>query len=214
MKKLVIKNVLTKLGTCGIAAFVSLVLVLQFPPALAQQKSDTSKTKPQHTPTERDGQHDFDFEIGTWKTHLRRLLDPLTGSTKWVEYEGTSVVRKVWNGRANLVELVADGPAGHFEGLNLRLYNPQSHQWSLNFANSKSGTLSPPTIGEFKNGRGEFFAQETLNGRAILVRFVISDITSDSCRFEQAFSDDGGKTWEVNWIATDTRVKDESNKAH
>jgi hypothetical protein len=214
MKKLVIKNVLTKLGTCGIAAFVSLVLVLQFPPALAQQKSDTSKTKPQHTPTERDGQHDFDFEIGTWKTHLRRLLDPLTGSTTWVEYEGTSVVRKVWNGRANLVELVADGPAGHFEGLNLRLYNPQSHQWSLNFANSKSGTLSPPTIGEFKNGRGEFFAQETLNGRAILVRFVISDITSDSCRFEQAFSDDGGKTWEVNWIATDTRVKDESNKAH
>jgi hypothetical protein len=214
MKKLVIKNVLTKLGTCGIAAFVSLVLVLQFPPALAQQKSDTSKTKPQHTPTERDGQHDFDFEIGTWKTHLRRLLDPLTGSTTWVEYEGTSVVRKVWNGRANLVELVADGPAGHFEGLNLRLYNPQSHQWSLNFANSKSGTLSPPTIGEFKNGRGEFFAQETLNGRAILVRFVISDITPDSCRFEQAFSDDGGKTWEVNWIATDTRVKDESNKAH
>jgi hypothetical protein len=214
MKKLVIKNVLTKLGTCGIAAFVSLVLVLQFPPALAQQKSDTSKTKPQHTPAERDGQHDFDFEIGTWKTHLRRLLDPLTGSTTWVEYEGTSVVRKVWNGRANLVELVADGPAGHFEGLNLRLYNPQSHQWSLNFANSKSGTLSPPTIGEFKNGRGEFFAQETLNGRAILVRFVISDITSDSCRFEQAFSDDGGKTWEVNWIATDTRVKDESNKAH
>jgi hypothetical protein len=210
----VIKNVLTRLGTFGIAAVVSLVLVLQFPPALAQQKSDTSKTKPQHTPTERDGQHDFDFNIGTWKTHLRRLLDPLTGSTKWVEYEGTSVVRKVWNGRANLVELVADGPAGHFEGLNLRLYNPQSHQWSLNFANSKSGTLSPPTIGEFKNGRGEFFAQETLNGRAILVRFVISDITSDSCRFEQAFSDDGGKTWEVNWIATDTRVKDESNKAH
>jgi hypothetical protein len=213
MEKLMIKNVLTKLGTFAIP-LVSLVVVLQFPPALAQQKSDTSRTKPQNAPTQRDGQHDFDFEIGTWKTHLRRLLDPLTGSTTWVEYVGTSVVRKVWNGRANLVELVADGPAGHFEGLNLRLYNPQSHQWSLNFASSKGGTLSPPTIGEFKNGRGEFFAQETLNGRAILVRFVIADITPDSCRFEQAFSDDGGKTWEVNWIATDTRVKDESNKGH
>jgi hypothetical protein len=130
-----------------------------------------------------------------------------------VEYEGTTVVRKVWNGRANLVELVADGSAGHFEGLNLRLYNPQSHQWSLNFASSRGGTLSQPTIGEFKNGRGEFFDQETLNGRAIFVRFVISDITSNSCRFEQAFSDDGGKTWEVNWIATDTRVKDEPGKA-
>jgi hypothetical protein len=153
----------------------------------------------------RDGQHDFDFEIGTWKTHLKRLLHPLTGSTTWVEYEGTSVVRKIWEGRANLVELVADGPAGHFEGLNLRLYNPQSHQWSLNFASSAGGTLSQPTIGEFKNGRGELFDQEPFNGRAILVRFVISDITPTSCRFEQAFSDDGGKTWEINWVATDTR---------
>lgn len=154
----------------------------------------------------RDGQHDFDFEIGKWKTHLRRLLHPLTGSTTWVEYEGTTVVRKVWNGRANLIELDVDGPAGHIEALSLRLYNPESHQWGLNFANSKGGALGQPTIGEFKNGRGEFYDQETFNGRAILVRFVIFDITANSCRFEQAFSDDGGKTWEVNWIATDTRV--------
>ena len=167
-----------------------------------------STAKPSlQTAKERDGSHDFDFEIGTWKTHLKRLLNPLSGSTTWVEYEGTSVVRKVWDGRANLVELVADGPAGHFEGLNLRLYNPQSRQWNLHFANSKSGLMSPPTIGEFKNGRGEFYNQETLNGRAILVRFVISDITTNSCRFEQAFSEDGGKTWEVNWIAFDTRIK-------
>jgi hypothetical protein len=137
---------------------------------------------------------------------LRRLLHPLTGSTTWVEYDGTSVVRKIWEGRANLVELVADGPAGHFEGLNLRLYNPESHQWSLNFSSSGSGTLGQPTIGEFKNGRGEFFDQETINGRAVLVRFVISDITPTSCRFEQSFSDDGGKTWELNWIAVDTRI--------
>lgn len=156
----------------------------------------------------RDGAHDFDFEIGTWKTHLRRLLNPLTGSNTWVEYEGTTVVRKVWNGRANLVELVADGPAGHFEGLSLRLYNPESRQWSLNFANADSGVMAQPTIGEFKNGRGEFFDQEAYKGRAVLVRFVISDITPNSCRFEQSFSDDGGKTWEVNWVATDTRVKD------
>ncbi|MEP7000810.1 MAG: hypothetical protein ABI969_10050 [bacterium] len=155
----------------------------------------------------RDGQHDFDFEIGTWHTHLKRLVHPLTGSTKWVEYDGTTVVRKVWNGRGNILELVADGPEGHFEGLNLRLYNPQSHQWSLNFSNAASGTLSQPTIGEFKNGRGEFYDQEPLNGRAILVRFVIVNITPTSIRFEQAFSDDGGKTWEVNWVATDTRAK-------
>jgi hypothetical protein len=152
-----------------------------------------------------DGRHDFDFEFGTWKTHLKRLQHPLTGSTTWVEYDGTSVVRKIWNGRANLLELEVTGPAGHIEALSLRLYNPQSHQWSLNFSNSSGGTMSQPTVGEFKNGRGEFFDQEDFNGRAILVRFVISDITPDSCHFEQAFSNDGGKNWEVNWIATDTR---------
>ncbi|HEV7782931.1 MAG TPA: hypothetical protein VGO58_16760 [Chitinophagaceae bacterium] len=155
----------------------------------------------------RDGQHDFDFEIGSWNTKLSRLLKPLTGSTTWVQYEGTTVVRKVWDGKANLVELVADGPAGHFEGLSLRLYNPQSRQWSLNFANIKGGTLAIPTVGEFKKGKGEFYCQETLGERAILVRFIIEKINPDQCRFEQAFSDDGGKTWEVNWIATDTRIK-------
>ena len=163
---------------------------------------------PQQTPTQRDGQHDFDFEIGSWKTQLRRRLRPLTGSTTWVEYQGTTVVRKIWNGRANLVELEVDGPPGHIEGLSLRLYNPQSRQWSLNYSNSASGTMSQPVIGEFKSGRGEFFGQDFLNGRAILVRFIISDITPDSCHFEQSFSDDGGKTWESNWIATDTRAKD------
>jgi hypothetical protein len=188
----------------------ALSLLSHSPSGFAQTTPGTAKTEPQQRAAQRDGQHDFDFEIGTWKTHLSRLLDPLTGSTTWVEYEGITAVRKVWNGRANLVELEVDGPQGHIEALSLRLYNPQSHQWSLNFANSNGGSLSQPTIGEFKNGRGEFFDQETLNGRAILVRFVISDIAPDSCRFEQAFSGDGGKTWEVNWIATDTRVKDVS----
>ena len=154
----------------------------------------------------RDGQHDFDFETGSWKTHLKRLVHPLTGSSTWVEYDGTTIVRKVWNGRANLVELEVDGPKGHIEALSLRLYNPDSRQWSLNFSNSASGTMGTPSIGEFRNGRGEFFDQETLGARAILVRFVISEITSTHCRFEQAYSDDGGKTWEVNWIADDVRI--------
>ncbi len=197
----------TLLLLCG------LVVVPQPLRGLAQQKPAAPGTGVQPAPTRRDGQHDFDFEIGAWKTHLKRLLNPLSGSTKWVEYEGTTVVRKVWNGRANLVELVADGPAGHFEGLSLRLYNPQSRQWSLNFASVNGGVMTEPTIGEFKDGRGEFFSRETLDGRAVFVRFVISDVTPNSCRFEQAFSDDGGKTWEVNWIATDTRVKDDSDKA-
>jgi hypothetical protein len=178
------------------------------PPARAQEPSDNSSATAQ---TRRDGQHDFDFEIGTWKTHLKassRLRHPFTGPVTWTEYEGTSVVRKIWNGKANMVELTVDGPTGHFEALNLHLYNPDSHQWSLNFANSKVGIMSVPTVGEFKDGRGEFYDQETIDGRVLLVRNVWSDITPDSCHFEQAFSEDGGKTWELNWIVTDTRVKD------
>lgn len=160
---------------------------------------------PVAAPAARHGQQDFDWEIGTWKTRLRRRLHPLTGSTTWAEYEGTTVVRKVMDGRANLVELVAEGPAGRFQGISLRLYDPHAQQWSLNFANLASGVMTRPAKGGFRNGRGEFYNEDDLDGRAILVRFVISDITADSARFEQAYSADGGRTWEVNWIAVDTR---------
>jgi hypothetical protein len=147
----------------------------------------------QEAAAQRDGQHDFDWDIGTWKTHMRRLLHPLTGSTTWVEYNGTDVVRKVWDGRANLGEVEADGPAGHLELLTLRLYNPQAHQWSINIASSATGSLSVPAVGEFKNGQGEFIDQEAFNGRTILVRFGISDITPSSVRFDQTFSADGAR---------------------
>jgi hypothetical protein len=153
-----------------------------------------------------DGQDNFDFEIGAWKTRLSRLLRPLTGSTAWVEYEGTSMVRRILDGRANLVELSVAGPAGRIEGLSLRLYDPQSRRWSLHFANIRDGALAPPVTGRFTNGRGEFYGTDTLDGKPILVRFVIAKLTSDSWRFEQAFSADDGKTWEVNWIAIDTRT--------
>ena len=174
------------------------------------QQDGTASMSPAHpVGAARDGQHDFDFSLGTWKTHLKRLVKPLSGSTTWVEYEGSTVVRKVWGGRANLAELEADGPGGHLQVLSLRLYDPVARQWSLNAANSKTGKLGTPTIGEFRDGRGEFYDHEDFNGRMILVRNVWSDITGDSIRFEQSFSDDGGKTWELNWIAVDTRVKDD-----
>lgn len=191
----------------GVTVFCcTLIACLTSAPAEPIAPEAGQGAKPAGAP--RDGQHDFDFEIGSWKTHLKRRLHPLTGSTTWVEYDGTTMVRKVWNGRANLVELEVDGPQGHIEALSLRLYNPDSHQWSLNFSNSASGTLGTPSIGEFEEGRGEFFDQETLGARAILVRFVISGITATLAHFEQAFSDDGGKTWEVNWIADDVRIPD------
>jgi len=204
-----IKSIRTCLMVC------SLAVLTQPLPGLAQQNSDAAKAGSPPALTERDGQHDFDFELGSWKIHLKRLLHPLTGSTTWVEFDGTSVTRKVWDGRSQIEEFETDSPAaGHIEGLTLRLYNPQSHQWRLYWANAKDGTLVPPQIGEFKNGRGEFYAEDTLNGRAILVRFIWSNTTTNVPHFEQSFSDDGGKTWEVNWITDQTRVQEESDKAH
>jgi hypothetical protein len=175
--------------------------------SIAQTKDSTEEVI--YAKVERDGQHDFDFEIGKWKTHLKRLTNPLSGDIeKWVEYDGITTVRKVWNGKANLVELIADGPAGHFEGLNLRLYNPQSHQWSLNFASARGGVLSQPTVGKFRNGTGEFYDQEDFNGRMIFVKFVITKLSKDAIRFEQYFSENGGKNWELNWVANDERIQD------
>jgi len=173
----------------------------------AQNNEGATPTASAADSVPRDGSHDFDFELGTWKTHLRVLRHPLSGSSAWVEFNGTSVVHSIWNGRANMVELEADGPAGHMEALNLRLYNPLSHQWSLNFASSSNGIMGVPTVGQFSNGRGEFYDMEPVNGRQVLVRNTWSAITNDSCHFEQAFSLDGGQSWEVNWIADDTRVE-------
>jgi hypothetical protein len=162
---------------------------------------------PRPTPAlAQNAQHDFDWEIGMWHTHLERLLYPLTDSARWVEYEGTSAVGEVWGGGANLVELDVEGPEGRLEVLSLRLYDPRSGQWTLNSANRAFGLMSEPMLGGFRDGRGEFFGQITMAGRAIFVRFVITKIDDDTWRFVQAFSDDGGQTWQDNWIATDTRM--------
>ncbi|MBP3985654.1 hypothetical protein J5837_14675 [Pseudoxanthomonas helianthi] len=158
--------------------------------------------------TERDGRHDFDWEIGTWKTELRRLVRPLSGSNEWAEYTGTTVVRKVLDGAANLVELRVQGPAGRIEGASLRLYNPQARQWGLHYASMRSGAFTRPVFGAFDHGRGEFYGTEVMDdGREVMVRFVITATSADSAQFEQAYSADGGKHWEVNWLATDTRVR-------
>jgi hypothetical protein len=157
--------------------------------------------------TAKDRNADFDWNLGRFKTHVSRIMEPLTGSTKWVEFDGTSVVTPIWGGRGNVIELDIEGPAGHTVGLGVRLYNPQSHQWNLNWANSRDGVMAIPMMGEFRNGRGDFADVELFGGRTIFVRNVFSDLKRDSARFEQAFSTDAGKTWESNWIMTWTREK-------
>lgn len=148
-----------------------------------------------------DGSRDFDFAFGEWQAHISRRLDPLTGSDAWVDYEGSTVVHRIWNGRAHLVELDVSGESGTIQGLSLRTYNPETRQWYISWASSRNGEVGPPMVGGFRNGVGEFYNQETYNGRYIFVRFIFSGITETTFNLEQAFSADGGKTWEANWIA-------------
>lgn len=180
----------------------------------AQADSGATKVGSHTTSSEQDGQHDFDFALGTWKAHLKRLEHPLTGSNIWVEFDGTFVARKVWDGRATIEEVELDTPGGHLEGLTMRLYNAQAHQWSIYWANSKNGAMdTSPQVGQFKNGRGEFYGTDTLNGKLIYVRFVWTNTNTNTPHFEQSYSDDGGKTWEVNWITDQTRISDASEKS-
>jgi hypothetical protein len=146
-------------------------------------------------PVSRDGQHDFDFNLGVWRTHIRRVLDPFDAASRVIELSGTVTVRKVWNGRAELEEIEADGPLGHWEGMTLFLYNPAAHQWSQSFSNSRMGVLNAPLIGAFRDGRGELIAQDSFHSRSILVRGVWSDIRPESHHYQESYSDDGGKTW-------------------
>jgi hypothetical protein len=159
------------------------------------------------TPGPRDGSHDFDFAHGRWKIRIRRLRSPLHGSKDWVELSGRSACRPFWDGAGNLDELSVDGPDGHVDAVTLRMYSPTARQWALHWATRKTASFGAPTVGEFRDGRGEFYDQEVWEGRTILVRYVWSGITRTSAHFEQAFSDDGGKTWEVNWISDQTRVE-------
>jgi hypothetical protein len=194
-----------------------LALVLFFVVSIEGGLAQTTSAAPMdgsQTRSERDGQHDFDFALGTWKAHLKRLEHPLTGSKTWVKFDGTFVARRVWDGRAMIEEVELDSPGGHIEGLTLRLYNPQTHQWSIYWANSKNGVMdTSPQVGQFKNGRGEFYGTDTLNGKLIYVRFVWINTNTNTPHFEQSYSDDGGKTWEVNWMTDQARMSDASDKS-
>jgi hypothetical protein len=156
--------------------------------------------------SDQDGQHGFDGIIGSWQFHLHRLNERLAGSTAWTEFYGTGDCIALWNGRANFDSVVLDSPTGRIEGLTLRLFDPKLRLWRLYWANSKNGLVDVPQIGQFHDGHGEFYAQDIQNDHSVLVRFDWTGMNSKAPHFEQAFSIDGGKSWEVNWITDQTRV--------
>ena len=160
----------------------------------------------------RDGQHDFDSLAGTWKGHTKYRAHPFAGSDTWIESDGTESFQKIWDGA--MLELSAGASANGPVGLMLYTYNPQSHQWSVYFASRKDGKVGLPNVGEFTNGRGEFFVQDTLDGKSLLNRYVWSQIASNSPHFEESWSSDGGLTWEPVRIVDLARVSDVTGNAH
>jgi hypothetical protein len=184
--------------SCSLALFALLLLGVALAVPLHSQTSDNPANLPQ-----RDGSHDFDFLIGDWTAHVRRLPDRLNNSNVWVEYDGISNHHKLLDSNANFeqFEVTSTDKKLHIKAQTLRLYNPTSRQWSIYLVDLDKGTIDlPPVVGGFTGNRGEFFDQEPYKGRAILVRYLWLNISPKSARMEQSFSPDGGKTWEVNWI--------------
>lgn len=173
--------------------------------AVLTPERSRSEPKPHSAPN--DHAHDFDWEFGSWKADLMRLKHPLSGEKEWLHYTGTTTVRRVWGGTANFLEFDVNGPAGHLQALSLRLYDPETENWSIHYANSASSDVSaPPAVGHFEGNRGTFQDRESYRGHEIMVRLVMTVLTRDCAHFVQSFSGDGGQTWEANWIVTDTRV--------
>lgn len=157
---------------------------------------------------DRDGRRDFDFLIGRWRIHNRRLAKRLESCDVWQEFEAEQEVRSVLGGLGNVDRFWCTFPDGKpLEGMTLRLFDPSSRLWSLYWADDRSGQLQPPVIGRFENGRGEFSGNDTLAGRPIQVVFLWSEISENSAHWEQAFSADGGTTWETNWHMEMTRQR-------
>lgn len=162
-------------------------------------------TRAQSSDGAQNNGHEFDFGIGAFKTHIKRLEHPLTGSNQWAEWNGTVITRQLRDGGGNLEELSAGNATEHLQGITLRLYDPKRHQWNLYWASKDDGTVGQPMVGEFKQGRGVFYNKDTVDGRAVLVRDIYSGATANTYHFEEAHSPDAGKTWETNFIADLTR---------
>jgi hypothetical protein len=150
------------------------------------------------------GVHDFDFLVGTWQVANRRLKVRHVGSSDWDEFPGHNTMRTILGGLGNVDEIVF--PTKGWSGVTLRLFDPQLRQWSIYWVNSRDGIMQPPVVGTFEDGIGKFYCDDVDDGRPIRVRYIWSQITGQSAHWEQAFSVDGGATWETNWVSALRRV--------
>jgi hypothetical protein len=173
------------------------------------QNSPGSGDKMTQTENAVPGLHDFDFLVGRWQVHHRRLKERLANSQEWIEFEGTSEMRQLMGGYGNVDDNVVELPGGAYRAVGLRSFEPKSGKWSIWWLDGRTllGALDPPVRGSFRDGIGTFLADDTFNGMPIRVRFTWSKITPTSCHWEQAFSTDGGNSWETNWAMDFKRVR-------
>jgi len=154
-----------------------------------------------------DAPRDFDFLIGSWKVRHRRLKERLAHSTEWEEFDGTCTMRPLLGGFGNVDDNVLELPGGTYRGVGLRSFDPATKSWAIWWLDSRDPhVLDVPVIGRFQDGVGTFVAKDTLRGRPIVMKFVWSHITPASAVWEQSFSPDEGKTWEMNWHMDFTRT--------
>ena len=186
-----------------IAALVACVAAVAVPVQAKQDTPHADQAKPNLS-----GLHDFDFLVGNWHGHHRKLKEKLANSHDWDEFDGTLSMRPLMDGYANVDDNVFNTPKGTYRGVGLRSYDPKTAQWAIWWLDGRDpfGQLDPPVKGHFEHGVGTFYATDTLRGKPIRVRFVWSKITPTTAHWEQAYSADDGKTWEVNWIMDFTRV--------
>lgn len=152
-------------------------------------------------PAAAGGLHDFDFLAGHWHVHHRRLQQRLAGSHEWLEFGGSAAARLLMDGAGNVDDNVIELPDGAYRAVTLRAFDPATGLWSIWWLDGRrpAGPLDPPVRGRFEGGVGTFYADDTYEGRPIRVRYRWSGITRAACHWEQAFSADGGRTWETNW---------------
>jgi hypothetical protein len=151
------------------------------------------------------GERDFDFLVGSWEVANRRLRKRHVGSAEWDEFPGRATMRPILKGLGNVDEI--SFPTKGWSGMTLRLFNPEAGVWSIYWVNSRDGVMQPPVVGAFRNGIGEFFGDDVDEGRPIRVRYRWLPKSRDVARWEQAFSLDGGRSWETNWVMDLLRVR-------